>query len=79
MRQYKSVETKEIQKKMIKIICNKCGKEICTENGEPREDYLSVEKTWGYFSGKDGQTDCFDLCEECYDSFVSTFMLPVGE
>lgn len=79
MRQYKEVEIKEIQKKINKIICNKCGREICTEEGKPREDFLSVKKEWGYFSQKDGQTDSFDLCEECYDSFVATFMIPVGE
>lgn len=75
MRQYEMKETKEIKK----IICNKCGKEIVVQNGIAREDYLSVDKRWGYFSGKDSQTDSFDLCEECYDSFVATFLIPVGE
>ena len=79
MRQYEVVETKETHKKIKKIICNKCGKEIRTENGEPREDFLSVEKRWGYFSDKDNQVDSFDLCEGCYDAFVSTFVIPVGE
>ena len=75
MRQYEMKETKEIKK----IICNKCGKEIVVQNGIAREDCLSVDKRWGYFSGKDNQTDSFDLCEECYDSFVATFLIPVGE
>ncbi len=47
MRQYEVIETKETQKKVKKIICNKCGKEIPTEKGEPRADFLSVEKRWG--------------------------------
>lgn len=75
MRQYKIKETKEIQK----IICNKCGKEIVVENGIPQEDYLSVDKRWGYFSHKDNQVDSFDLCEECFDSFAATFLIPTGE
>nr|WP_076778507.1 hypothetical protein [Lachnoclostridium phocaeense] len=79
MRQYEVIETKETYKKVKKIICNKCGKEIPTEKGEPRADFLSVEKRWGYFSEKDNQVDSFDLCEECYDAFVATFVIPVGE
>lgn len=79
MRQYQLEETKEIQKKIKKIVCNKCGKEIRTHEGEPREDYLRVEKRWGYFSGKDNQEDCFELCEACYDALVSTFVIPIGD
>ena len=64
-------ETKEIEK----LVCNKCGKEIPVVGGVPREDVLEVEKRWGYFSGKDNQTDRFDLCEECYDEFVRSFKI----
>ena len=46
MRQYNIQETKEV----TKIICNKCGKEIAVENGMAKEDTLSVQKRWGYFS-----------------------------
>lgn len=73
MRQYELKETKEINK----IICNKCGKEIEFTGGIAREDYLSVDKKWGYFSNKDEQEDAFDLCEECYDAFVKTFSIPI--
>ena len=75
MRQYELKETKEIGK----IICNKCGKEILVSGGIAREDYLSVDKHWGYFSSKDNQEDSFDLCEECYDAFVKTFLIPIGK
>lgn len=75
MRQYEMKEIKEIKK----IICNKCGKEILIQSEIPQEDYLSVDKRWGYFSNKDGQVDSFDLCEECYDSFVAGFLIPAGE
>ena len=73
MRQYELIETKEIKK----IICNKCGKEIVFTGGIAKEDYLSVDKKWGYFSNKDDREDSFDLCEECYDSFVETFLIPI--
>lgn len=75
MRQYKLKETKEINK----IFCNKCGKEIAMTHGRLEEDVLSVDKRWGYFSNKDNQVDSFDLCEKCYDEFVATFTIPIGE
>ena len=75
MRQY-SVQIKEI-KDIEKIICNKCGKEIIISRGVPQEDYLEVEKRWGYQSGKDNQVDCFDLCEDCYDEMVKGFKIKI--
>lgn len=57
--------------RQCKIVCNKCGREI--EN----EDVLSIEKRWGYFSNKDNDVHKFDLCEKCYDEFISTFQIPV--
>ena len=77
MRQYKIAEkeTKEI----AKIVCNKCGREIAVLGGVPQEDVLKVEKRWGYFSSKDNQVDCFDLCESCYDEFVESFQIKMGD
>lgn len=72
MHQYRIQETKEI----AKIICNKCGKEIVVENGIAKEDVLSVEKRWGYFSNKDNEVHQFDLCEACYDEITATFRIP---
>lgn len=73
MRQYKMQETK----KVVKIICNKCGKEILVKNGIAEEEVLSVEKRWGYFSNKDNELHEFDLCENCYDEFVKTFAIAI--
>ena len=75
MRQYHTElrETKELEK----IICNKCGKEIVVTRGIPQEDVLDIEKRWGYFSEKDGQTDRFDICEDCYEEWIESFLLPV--
>ena len=73
MRQYKIQERKEVEK----IICNKCGKEIIIENGIMKEDVLSVEKRWGYFSNKDNEVHEFDICETCYDQWIKNFMIPV--
>ena len=75
MRQYK-INQKEI-KELEKIICNQCGKEISVIQGVAREDYLSVEKRWGYFSDKDNQIDSFELCEDCYDKLTASFKIQI--
>nr|WP_178631181.1 hypothetical protein [uncultured Mediterraneibacter sp.] len=73
MRQYQKKETKEIKK----IICNRCGREIQAENGQPTAGVFSVDYQWGYFSEKDGETHRFDLCESCYDEWIKEFLIPV--
>ncbi len=75
MRRYTGVT--EQTKRTAAIICNRCGKEIHPENGIWTEDVLHIEKTWGYFSRKDSRSDCFDLCESCYDEIIKAFAVPV--
>ena len=48
MRQF--VEQTRETKELTQIICNKCGKRIPVIQGVPREDVLSIDKRWGYFS-----------------------------
>jgi len=67
MRQYAK------DRKLEKLICNKCGRELKVENGIPKEGVFQVMKVWEYFSDKDGQIDCFDLCEKCYDAMTAEF------
>ena len=59
------------------VFCNKCGKQIKVENGMIREGCFEVKQTFGYFSHKDGETQIWDLCEDCYDEFVRSFQIPV--
>ena len=61
------------------IVCNKCGKIVEVKNGIEMEDVLSVEKRWGYFSGKDNDVHRFDICETCYDEWIRTFQIPVEQ
>ncbi len=70
MRQYQTVEKQTTE--AIRIVCDCCGKEIKKE----KEDYLEIEKTWGYFSEKDGDKHQFDICEHCYDVWVGGFVYP---
>ena len=64
--------------KNAEIYCNQCGKKLEKCGKVSTEDFLHVEKDWGYFSKKDGETHSFDLCEECYDKWISGFQIPVG-
>ena len=73
MRQYKTEKT--VVNELDKIICNKCGKEIKVIEGVAQEDYLEVNKRWGYFSNKDNKEDAFELCEDCYDELVASFKI----
>ncbi len=58
------------------VICNKCKKQIKVENNIIKEGIFSANHLFGYFSGKDGETHSFDLCEECYDEMIGDFMIP---
>lgn len=51
-----------------KKICHCCGHVI------GQDDYIYIEKIWGYFSkNKDGQKHMIRLCENCYDAWIQTF------
>ena len=60
--------------KQIEKCCNMCGKKI-KENGLEREDFLQMEKTWGYFSEKDGEKHTIILCETCYDLWIKSLKI----
>lgn len=59
------------------IYCNCCGNIIHVAPMGEREDFLSVTKEWGYFSGKDLEIHQFDICETCYDQWIERFRIPV--
>lgn len=63
--------------KLIKVVCNQCGREIKIEKEIIKEGICSVETDWGYFSDKDGENHKFDLCEKCYDFLTRNFLIPV--
>ena len=60
-----------------KIICNCCKKEIKPENNIWKEDFISIDKKWGYFSNKDGENHHLDLCESCYEKWISNMQIAV--
>ena len=75
MRKYTKIEDNQL----LEVRCNQCGKVLKVENGMLKEGCFHGENIFGYFSTKDGSRHSFDLCEACYDSFVSEFKIPVEE
>ena len=71
MREYQTGMREE--RVLSKVVCNGCGREIPLRGA----DYFHAEKTWGYFSEKDGERHTFDLCEDCYDEMIRDFRIPV--
>jgi len=61
------------------IYCNCCGKVILTGTGCRMEDYFHMEKTWGYFSRKDGVIQSADICEDCMDRWMREFRIAPDE
>lgn len=61
------------------VICNCCGKKILVEQTEGMQEFLHIEKEWGYFSKKDGKRQKFDLCESCFDKWTANFLIPMEE
>ncbi|MBH1942420.1 hypothetical protein I5677_16080 [Mobilitalea sibirica] len=61
----------------IPICCNSCGKSLKVENGILKEDAFEATKEWGYFSKRDMEIHHFNLCEECYDKMIGSFIIPV--
>jgi hypothetical protein len=59
-----------MEEKLDKVICNCCGKEIAKDSYGYIQDYVHIEKEWGYFSNKDGEKHSLDLCEACYDKLL---------
>ena len=66
-----------VEKELEQVVCNKCGKQMLVDRGIVKEGQFSIKYGWGYFSEKDGQVHQFDLCERCYDEYISSFLIPV--
>lgn len=75
MRQYQEKE----KSKLVKVVCNGCGRELKVENGYLKEGCFNAERMFGYFSSKDGMRHHFDLCEDCYERLTGSFVIPVEE
>lgn len=64
---------------VVQRFCNVCGEAIVADVDETqdKQDYLHIEKQWGYFSnGKDCITHKADICEDCWDRIRAQFVIP---
>ncbi|MDR1067344.1 MAG: hypothetical protein LBL35_07955 [Clostridiales bacterium] len=57
------------------VVCNVCGKEIKKNSFGYFDDFLSVEKKWGYGSPRDGETHDIDICRHCYEKLFEQFKI----
>lgn len=71
MRIYVDEDRRELQQ----VRCNQCGKILKIRNGMIMEGIYEGDQKFGYFSNKDGIRYSFDLCEECFDRWISGFAL----
>ncbi len=53
--------------------CDCCGKEFAMEKDMFLEEFLHIEKEWGYFSNQDGMNLSADVCEKCLMDWIQTF------
>lgn len=63
--------------RLCEMSCNCCGRKIVVENGIVKEGCAEFRVPFGFFSEKDGELHCFDLCESCYDRLTAGFVIPV--
>ena len=47
--------------RILQVVCNCCRRPLPVENGIVLEDYIHVDKAWGYFSERDGEKIAHDL------------------
>lgn len=73
MRKY----SEEAKRELLEMTCNKCGRKMKVDKGIVGQGALSISYGWGYFSRKDGETHSFDICEECYDDLIKSFIIPI--
>ncbi len=63
----------------LEVRCNQCGRIMEIQEDMLKEDVFHAEKTWGYFSERDGKKHTWDLCESCYGKIVKGFVIPPEE
>ena len=70
-------ERTAITQELQDVRCNCCGNKVNKNEFNYFDDYISIEKSWGYHSPSDGETHCFDLCADCYFGWIKNFKIPV--
>jgi len=75
MKIYENIITKKQESVIQDIFCNICGEKIHKNEFGYYDDFLSIEKTWGYHSRFDSETHFIDICQLCYKELLERFKL----
>ena len=81
MRKYITEVEQVESKKLVQVVCNKCGK-VMSFIDSPSDIICGcfVEFFFGYGSRNDGDLYKIDLCDDCIDEFFDSFThQPVNE
>ncbi len=73
----KKVVTKEEVEEVVCDMCgSSCAKEVFQYKGktEKRYEYMTLEAYWGYYSSKDFEYWCAQICETCVDTRLSALI-----
>ncbi len=74
MKKFKSVKIE--CKETISIFCNMCGEEVQKDQHGYYHSFFDTSYRWEYPSKFDNEVHSFQLCEKCYENFISSFKLP---
>lgn len=75
MKKFNQEMIQKLEKKIDKVYCNACGREIKMNKYGYFDDYLTVEKRWSYGSRFDNQVHSFDLCQDCYNILIESLQV----
>jgi hypothetical protein len=84
MRKFQIIKEEVTKRVPSDVVCNKCGKSKELEGDDFNREFgaskfQSINISFGYGSAHDGDDWKFDLCEECLEEFVKTFVhMPDG-
>lgn len=70
------IYSKQQGRKLVEVVCNCCGRKLLVENGFLKEESIHIAHDFGFFGKKDGISQEFDLCEECYEKITAGFVIP---
>jgi len=73
-----TITTETITKEeIISLTCNKCGKTVEGDHIAYASDIETWTHEFGYGSRFDTDKLEFELCDECVESFLKSFKIPV--
>ena len=69
-------ENTTVIQELREVHCNQCGTAVNKNELNYFDDYISIDKTWGYHSPADGETHSIELCADCYFEWIKGFKIP---